>query len=88
MAVANKTANILISNLKTFKGSNLSAIVVHGQYEIYSYWTLMASVSLATKEITYRDSRQYSRTTTKHQGIISHGLNGFMESIEAVTYER
>ena len=55
-------------------------------YEIYSYWTLMATVK--NGEVAYLDNRYYSRTTSKHQGYIMAGLGGFPVAEDAEVHER
>ena len=86
--IANHSAHLAIAELQEFKGNNLRGTITNGEYEIYSYWTKMVGVDVATGRITYRDDRRYSVTTSKHQGKIGQGLSGRMQSLEAVVFER
>ena len=86
--IANHSAHLAIAKLQEFKGNNLRGTITNGEYEVYSYWTKMAGVDVATGRITYRDNRRYSVTTSKHQGKIGQGLADRLESLYAVTFER
>ena len=93
MAVANHTAWKYIAETKPFRShtDSLRGVLIGDEYRIFSYATLMAVVSLqgnARGEITYLDQRQYSVTTSKHQGIIARGLSGFTTAEGAEILER
>ena len=95
MAIGNHEARKFIADLKPFRSytDSLRGVLDSNlnEYRVYSYATLMAVVSLegnAGGEITYLDERQYSVTTSKHQGIISSGIAGLPLAEGAIHYER
>jgi len=72
--IANNASAKAIANLQEFQGSNLRGTITNGVYEVYSYWTLMASFNLATGEL-WENPKRYSVTTSKQMNYVRHGLS-------------
>ena len=96
MAIGNHEADKFLERLEPFTTytKSLRATRDETEYRVYSYGTLIALVELATPtngkgaELAYLDRRQYSVTTSKHQGIIAMGLSGLPQSDVATIYRR
>ena len=96
MAIGNHEADKFLERLEPFTTytKSLRATRDETEYRVYSYGTLIALVELATPtngkgaEIAYLDRRQYSVTTSKHQGIIERGLGGMCFTEDAVIHRR
>jgi hypothetical protein len=73
--IPNYKAHEAIAELRAFQGSSFrGGFEFDGsKYVVYSYWTKMLEVDVATGEVEY-NARKYSRTTTKHQNTILRGL--------------
>ena len=85
--VTNKQAGDFIAKGKPFEANSMrGALDTDGEYRVYSYSTLMATVKGG--RITYLNNQRYSVTTSKHQGIIRGGLRGFTLSPDAEVLER
>ena len=57
----------LIRDRVSFRGNSVVAIKYSHKYEVYSYDTLILSIS---KDSTYFNTKYYSRTTSRLQNII------------------
>ena len=71
--IANNASAEAIAKLQEFTGSNLRGTITNGVYEIYSYWTLMASFNPATGE-KWVNEKKYSRTTSKQMNYVRQGF--------------
>jgi hypothetical protein len=72
--IANSSCAQAIANLQEFQGSNLRGEFCLGKYEIYSYWTLMATIEPSTGEVWVND-KKYSQTTSKQMRYVKDGIN-------------
>jgi hypothetical protein len=62
-----------VATLTPFEGNNLKGVIVGGEYLIYSYSTLMATVELSTKQI-WLNEEKYSQTTSRQMTFVKKGL--------------
>jgi hypothetical protein len=62
-----------VATLSPFEGNNLRGVIAGGEYLIYSYSTLMATVELSTKQV-WINERKYSQTTSRQMSYVRKGL--------------
>lgn len=62
-----------VATLSPFEGNNLKGVIVGGEYLIYSYSTLMATVELSTKQVWINENK-YSQTTSRQMSYVRKGL--------------
>jgi len=62
-----------VASLVPFQGNNLRGVIEGGEYVIYSYSTLMATVDLATKWVWINEEK-YSVTTSRQMSYVRRGL--------------
>jgi len=71
--IANSASAQAIAELQEFQGSNLKGVWNNGVYEVYSYWTLMASFDPRNGD-QFINQNKYSRTTSKQMNYVRQGF--------------